>query len=75
LGTLGTQPPIAIWWWMGVGTSLIFWWKCVGPPPPEEPLDGSFGKPRRLPRGRSLYAEVLHSPREQAVAKREKPPA
>jgi hypothetical protein len=60
IGTIGVQPVVAIWWWVGVGVSTILWWKCVGPrdeeieaPPPLRPL-------RRLFRGRSRYAEVLH---------------
>ena len=61
--TLGIQPPIAIWWWLGVGFSLLFWWKCV------EPLSSSAIAPpdhaehtiNRKFRGRSAYAERLHS--------------
>ena len=30
-GTLGIQPPIAIWWWLGVGLSTILWWRSVHP--------------------------------------------
>jgi len=62
-GTLAIQPPMAIWWWLGVGTSLTFWWKCVGPPDSELPKDtgGSMPMgPMRKPRGRSLYAETIH---------------
>lgn len=61
-GTLGFQPPTAIWWWMGVGTSVLFWWKCVGPPDPEIGIPGPpVIPPRKLVRGRSLYADVIHS--------------
>jgi hypothetical protein len=34
-GTLGIQPPIAIWWWLGVGLSTIMWWRSVHPLPGE----------------------------------------
>jgi hypothetical protein len=40
-GTLGIQPPIAIWWWLGVGLSTIMWWRSVNPlagEVPETPL-------------------------------------
>jgi hypothetical protein len=30
-GTLGIQPPIAIWWWLGVGLSVVLWWRSVHP--------------------------------------------
>ena len=60
VGTLAIQPPVAIWWWMGVGTSLLFCWKCVGPADSEIQVEAP-PPPRKLPRGRSLYAEVLHS--------------
>ena len=30
-GTLGIQPPIAIWWWLGVGLSTVLWWRSVHP--------------------------------------------
>jgi hypothetical protein len=61
IGTLAIQPPIAIWWWLAVGTVLVFCWKCVGPPEPEIDLDSNLPPPRELRRGRSLYADVLHS--------------
>jgi hypothetical protein len=60
-GTLGIQPPIAIWWWLGVGTILVFGWKCVGPSEPEIEIEPDLPAPRKLRRGRSLYADVLHS--------------
>jgi hypothetical protein len=70
LGTLAIQPPIAIWWWLAVGTSLVFCWKCVEPPVPEPGTDidinSNLPPPRQLPRGRSLYADVLHSRREKS---------
>jgi hypothetical protein len=60
-GTLGMQPPAAIWWWLGVGLSTTLWWKSVrpvdeppAPPPPERVI-----APRGI-RGRSAYAEQLH---------------
>jgi hypothetical protein len=34
-GTLGIQPPIAIWWWLAVGISTILWWRSVRPLAPE----------------------------------------
>jgi hypothetical protein len=62
VGTLSTQPPIAIWWWLGVGTSLLFWWKCVeGSPELEEKIEEPLPPPRKIIRGRSPYAEALHS--------------
>lgn len=30
-GTLGIQPPIAIWWWLGVGLSIMLWWRSIHP--------------------------------------------
>ena len=63
-GTLGIQPPVAIWWWLGVGTSLVLWWKCVEP----KSSDAGSGTPgltaippQRKLRGRSIYAEHLHN--------------
>ena len=63
-GTLGIQPPMAIWWWLGVGSSLVLWWKCVE----TRPSDADAGTPdlTLIPppwklRGRSVYAEHLHS--------------
>lgn len=66
VGTLGTQPPIAIWWWFGVGSSLLLWWKCVvgtplEPLPTFRPLPPASQPVPKAPRGRSLYAEALHS--------------
>jgi hypothetical protein len=29
--TLGLQPPIAIWWWLGVGLSTVLWWRSLHP--------------------------------------------
>ena len=63
-GTLGIQPPVAIWWWLGVGASLILWWKCVEPQPadagPAAPGLTVIPPAPKL-RGRSIYAERLHS--------------
>ena len=28
-GTLAIQPPIAIWWWIAVGISIVIWWKSM----------------------------------------------
>jgi hypothetical protein len=57
---IGLQPPMAIWWWTSVGTSLVIWWKCVEPQRdaggaiiPRPPLE------KRV-RGRSAYADRLH---------------
>lgn len=58
--TLAIQPPIAIWWWISVGTSLVIWWKSIEPrqnsssetpPPPKAPAKY---------RGQSSYAQRLH---------------
>jgi hypothetical protein len=58
-GTLGIQPPVAIWWWLAVGTSLLLSWKCVEPvkntPQPEAPAPVA-----KKIRGRSAYADRLH---------------
>ncbi len=62
-GTLAIQPPIAIWWWLSVGTSLLVWWKSVGPKPdaPDaQPPPPSAAVPGKI-RGRSSYAERLHA--------------
>ena len=64
-GTLAIQPPIAIWWWLAVGMVLVLSWKCISPPEPEIEIEPDLPPPRKLFRGRSLYAEVLHSPREK----------
>jgi len=32
--TLALQPPIAIWFWLAVGTALLIWWKSVEPKQP-----------------------------------------
>jgi hypothetical protein len=60
-GTLSLQPPIAIWWWFGVGTVLLFSWKSIAPSDSEEPPDDPKPPMRRKIRGRSLYADVIHS--------------
>jgi hypothetical protein len=60
-GTLSLQPPIAIWWWLGVGTLLLFSWKCIAPSDSEEPMEAPKPPMRRKIRGRSLYADVIHS--------------
>lgn len=65
VGTLSTQPPIAIWWWLGVGTSLLLWWKCISgfPEPEQDPEELPLPSPK-IARGRSLYSEVLHTPKK-----------
>ncbi len=60
-GTLAIQPPMAIWWWLGVGTTLIFWWKSIAPPESEEPAGPAQPPQPKQARGRSLYSESLHS--------------
>lgn len=63
--TLGIQPPSAIWWWLAVGMSTVFWWKSAEAPegaidPPAAPGVSAANGPRRI-KGRSSYAERLHS--------------
>jgi len=61
MGTLAFQPPIAIWWWLGVGTVMLYSWKCIEPPESEEKRDeAKLPPPVKKIRGRSLYAEVIH---------------
>jgi hypothetical protein len=59
LETLGIQPPIAIWWWFAVGSTMLFWWKNqeVAKPDPDSPI-----RPPTAPkvRGQSAYAARLH---------------
>jgi hypothetical protein len=58
--TLGIQPPIAIWWWFAVGSTLLFWWKS------QEPAQTDATTPKIGPptapkvRGQSAYAARLH---------------
>jgi hypothetical protein len=65
IGTLGIQPPLAIWWWMAVGLVTLFWQKSTevkfvsGAPPAE--LLGMAPAPSRKVRGRSVFAEHLHN--------------
>jgi hypothetical protein len=59
-GTLGMQPPTAIWWWLGVGLSTTLWWRSIRPisedrTPPATPVTAP-----RVIRGRSAYADQLH---------------
>ena len=30
-GTMGIQPPVAIWWWMSVGLATTLWWRSLHP--------------------------------------------
>ena len=62
-GTLGIQPPIAIWWWLSIGTSALLWWKSMeaskgGNENPLSPT--SSPRVEKKIRGRSAYAERLH---------------
>jgi hypothetical protein len=65
-GTLGIQPPVAIWWWLSVGLSTILWWRSIHPlaatPPTEPPQpSGKAASPvPQMTRGRSAYADRLH---------------
>jgi len=64
-GTLGIQPPIAIWWWLGVGLSSILWWRSIHPiePAPDDSPKPPTQAARPVPqvaRGRSAYADRLH---------------
>jgi len=66
-GTLALQPPVAIWWWLGVGLSVILSWRSTHPieePPPDSPKPpGPGNTPNPVPqmvRGRSSYADRLH---------------
>jgi hypothetical protein len=64
IATLGMQPPLAIWWWLAIGTSLLLWWKCVEPKRNDQGLviTPSPPPPKKM-RGRSVYAERLHGGR------------
>jgi hypothetical protein len=59
--TLSLQPPIAIWCWMGIGTSLALWWKCIEPKRDDTgvPIEAPPPKEKKM-RGRSAYADRLH---------------
>ncbi len=61
ISTLGNQPPIAIWWWFGVGTSILFWWKSQGPKEVDIPTEDLLPALVRRTPGRSLYANALHA--------------
>jgi hypothetical protein len=66
LGTIGAQPPTAIWWWLSIGGSLLFWWHSLW----SEGTQAKLQEPeipvlKRKVRGRSLYAEALHSRRRR----------
>lgn len=65
-GTLAIQPPIAIWWWLSVGISLVI---CHKADLPKEIVSSSDEPPRPKPtgprtRGQSAYAERLHAQRK-----------
>jgi hypothetical protein len=64
-GTLGIQPPTAIWWWLAIGLSATLWWRSVNPiAAPEAPAAPVAAAPRPS-RGRSAYAEQLHGRHEK----------
>jgi hypothetical protein len=58
--TLGIQPPIAIWWWLAVGTALTFWWKCMQSKDLTRPTGPAPTAPKKVFRGQSAYAGRLH---------------
>lgn len=57
IGSLGIQPPLAIWWWLAVGTMFSL---SASRSMPAEVEPGSDASLVVLPRGRSLFAEGLH---------------
>jgi hypothetical protein len=61
-GTLAIQPPIAIWFWLSVGTALIIWWKSIESKsaPADGPGEMQLPAARKKIRGQSAYAEKLH---------------
>ena len=59
--TLAIQPPIAIWWWISVGLSLLLWWKSVEPRKTEDTAaTDKPAEPQQKSRGQSAYARQLH---------------
>jgi hypothetical protein len=42
-GTLAIQPPVAIWWWLGVGLSTTLWWRSIHPIGPMPDEGGGLG--------------------------------
>jgi hypothetical protein len=58
--TLGIQPPIAIWWWFAVGSSLLMWWKIQEPSNSEAEKPKPGASPAQKIRGQSSYAARLH---------------
>jgi hypothetical protein len=61
-GTLGIQPPMAIWWWLSVGTALLFWWKALEPTDAPKTDDAPQPPvPTEISRGRSAYSDRLQS--------------
>ena len=64
MGTLGMQPPLAIWWWLAVGLVMLFWQKSTAVAGTGDvilaELEGGAAVTRPKIRGRSVYAEQLH---------------
>jgi len=60
-GTLGIQPPVAIWWWLSVGTALVLWKKSVQTTE-DLPISTDIPSPsaEKKIRGQSAYAQRLH---------------
>ena len=72
--TLALQPPIAIWFWLAVGTALVIWWKSIEPKQPDsapaqklKPDEKSksaavpASRPPAKVRGQGSYAKRLHA--------------
>jgi len=68
-GTLGIQPPVAIWWWLSVGLATVLSWRSTHPieeaskdDSPKPPGASASPSPQMV-RGRSAYADRLHQRR------------
>jgi hypothetical protein len=60
-GTLAIQPPVAIWFWLAVGTALLLWRKSVEPKITGPGNDPALPAAEKKLRGRSSYADQLHA--------------